>query len=322
MFGLPITNYHAVYIKKYIIAFLLLPVIVFVAGNIIVAIYIEKISVNPKSYIEKNGFPFFISSSEYIRLIKSYPYDFGASLNIHKMKRGQTYWDIATRNHISLDTIIAANPFLKSLLAEKGIEIVVPSEDGVLMAFESIYDVWRMSKLLNNEDSIKGDYLHSIFRLFSLDDMRFVFFKGSKPEIVNDHFEWLYKIRKIFQPPIKGYYTSLFGNRIDPFFHEIAFHNGIDIKARTGSPIYAAREGIATFSGWKDGFGLTVIVQHRDGYSTTYGHCSSLKVKKGDWVTTKDVVGLLGSTGRSTGPHLHFSIMRHGKAKNPLLYIW
>ena len=68
--------------------------------------------------------------------------------------------------------------------------------------------------------------------------------------------------------------------------------------------------------------GQTVVVQHPDGYVTWYGHCSSIKVKRGDWVTKKDVIALVGSTGRSTGPHLHFMVMRHGQMIDPLLFVW
>ncbi|HDP81109.1 MAG TPA: M23 family metallopeptidase, partial [Spirochaetes bacterium] len=65
-----------------------------------------------------------------------------------------------------------------------------------------------------------------------------------------------------------------------------------------------------------------VVVQHAEGYISMYGHCSSIKVKKGDWVDSDSVIALVGSTGRSTGPHLHFMLLRHGSVINPLLFIW
>ncbi|MDY6934326.1 MAG: M23 family metallopeptidase [Spirochaetota bacterium] len=322
--GFPITNYQAREMKKYLLGLLLMIVAVFLIGNIIAAIFIERIKVNAESYIIKDGFPFFKSEGEYLHLIRSYPYDLGlgTNLNIHRMRRGESYWNVAMRNNISIDTLIAANPFLTSLLAKEGIEIVVPQEEGVLMALDNFYDVWRMSKKLGYKDKIRGEYFPSIFRLFSLDDIRLVFFKAVKPEVVNNHLEGLYKIRKIFQSPIKGYYTSLYGTRIDPFLHGKHFHNGIDIRARTRTPIHPARKGIVTLSKWLDGYGKTVIIQHRDGYATVYGHCHTLKVKKGDWVEQSNIIGLVGSTGRSTGPHLHFTIMRHGRIIDPLRFIW
>lgn len=322
MDGWPITNYQIAQIKKSIKLILLIPALIIIAINIIAVIFVNRIKVNPESYIIKNGFIFFISSEDYLQLIKSYPYDFGTDLTIYKIKRGESYWDIAMRNHISIDTIIAANPFIDSLLAKEGIEIVIPHKDGVLMAFDNIFDIWRMSRILGYKDSVKGEYIPSIFRLFSLDDLRFAFFEGSKPEIVNNYLEGLYKIRKLFQTPIKGYYTSLYGNRVDPFLHGISFHRGVDIKARTGTPIYPVKEGIITSAGWHGGCGLAVIIQHIDGYISMYGHCSAINVKKGTWVEKEDILGFVGSTGRSTGSHLHFSIIRHGRVMNPLLFIW
>ncbi len=322
MRGWPITKYGIRQLKKYLCLFLISITAIFLIGNITAAIIVDKIKVNPESFIEKNGFPLFSSAEDYIDLIKSYPYDFGTQLKIHKMTRGQSFWDVAMRNHISIDTIIAANPFLDSLLAKEGTEIIIPMEDGVLFVFDNYLDLWRMSKLLGNKDSIKGDFLPAIYRLFSLDDMRFVFFKGSKPELVNNSLEQLYKIRRLFQSPISGRYTSMYGVRLDPILGRRSFHNGIDIRTKRGTPIFAAREGMVSFAGWLGRLGRSITIQHRDGYETLYGHCSAINVKKGDWVTKKDAIGTIGSTGRSTGPHLHFTIKRHGKVMNPLLFIW
>jgi len=272
--------------------------------------------------VTRDGFPIFTSQKKYIDLIKNYPHDPGVELRFHKIKHGESYWDITKRYNISIDTLIAANPFIKSLIAKKNIEIVVPARDGVLFAFNDILDVWRMKKNLNYESRITGDYLPGIFKIISTDDIRFVFYKDKRPVVVNPSLEKLYSYRDIFQAPVDGYLTSLFGDRVDPFIHAMAFHNGVDIQARYGSPIHAAKDGIVIFSGWRDGYGKTVMLQHHDGYTSLYGHCSSIKVKKGDWVKKNDVVGLIGSTGRSTGPHVHFTMMRHDKVINPLMVIW
>jgi len=76
------------------------------------------------------------------------------------------------------------------------------------------------------------------------------------------------------------------------------------------------------FTGWRGGFGNTVMIQHDEGYTTLYGHLSSISVKVGAWVTKDDIIGQVGSTGFSTGPHLHFTVMKHGQDVNPLLFIW
>ncbi|MBN2403687.1 MAG: M23 family metallopeptidase [Spirochaetes bacterium] len=322
MNGFPISNYTVWQIKKFTGIFIIILIIIFLAGNLLTAIFKDKIEINPDSYILKNGFPLFTSAEEYIKLIKSYPYDFGVQIKIYKMIQNESYWNVAMRNNISMDTLIAANPFLDSLLAKQGIEIVLPSEDGVLMPMDNLADIWRMSRIVEYEDSVKGSYVQSIFKLFSLDDIRFVFFKGAVPEIVNDSLEKLLAMKKIFQSPLAGRFTSLYGERFDPFAGGFEFHNGIDICAKMNDPIYPAREGIVSFTGWRHELGLAVIIQHLDGYETTYGHCSAINVKPGESVIKKDIIGRVGSTGRSTGPHLHFMIKRHGQLINPLIFIW
>jgi murein DD-endopeptidase MepM/ murein hydrolase activator NlpD len=322
MNGFPITNYSIWQIKKYVKIFVIILAIVFLSGNILTAIFKSRITISPGSYINKSGFVIFTSQQEYIRLIKSYPYDFGTGIKIYKIREGESYWDIITRNNISLDTLIAANPFIDSLVAKEGTEIVLPAEDGTLLPLHNLIDVWRMSRIVSNCTSIDGDYVQSFFKLFSLDDIRFAFFKGASPEIVNNSLEKLYAIRKIFRSPLAGRFTSMYGERFDPRIDGMEFHNGIDICARMGESIFPSREGIVTFTGWWYDLGQRITIQHLDGYETTYGHCSAINIKAGDHVTKKDVIGRVGSTGRSTGPHLHFMIKRHGQLINPLIFIW
>ena len=96
-------------------------------------------------------------------------------------------------------------------------------------------------------------------------------------------------------------------------------HKGIDIANNTGTPIHAARKGVVTYSGWSGAYGYLVEIAHADGESTRYAHNSRLLVKKGQVVPRGMKISLMGSTGRSTGPHLHFEIRRNGGAAvNPL----
>ncbi len=121
--------------------------------------------------------------------------------------------------------------------------------------------------------------------------------------------------------PIDGYLTSDFGDRPDPFTGEIAFHTGLDIAAEKGAPIQAAASGkVIQASDKKDGYGKCVIIEHASGFSTLYAHCSELNVKEGEYVTAGQVIAKVGSTGRSTGPHLHFSIIINEEFVDPNLY--
>jgi peptidoglycan hydrolase FlgJ len=117
--------------------------------------------------------------------------------------------------------------------------------------------------------------------------------------------------------PVDGRVSSDFGWRMDPFSGEEKFHAGIDIAAPSGREIYPVNKGRVIFSGMTQGYGNTVIIDHGDGYVTKYGHNFTNLVSLGDNVETGQVIALVGSTGRSTGPHLHFEVQHQGKRVNP-----
>lgn len=120
---------------------------------------------------------------------------------------------------------------------------------------------------------------------------------------------------------VPGRITSTYGKRNDPFTGRPDFHDGIDIAADFGSRIRPVRDGVVTFSGWQPGYGKVVIVRHGNGLETVYGHNAANLVKAGDRVNAQSVLGLLGSTGRSTGPHLHFEVRRNGRSIDPMPYL-
>ncbi|MCL1883307.1 MAG: peptidoglycan DD-metalloendopeptidase family protein [Defluviitaleaceae bacterium] len=119
---------------------------------------------------------------------------------------------------------------------------------------------------------------------------------------------------------IRGTLTSEFGNRPDPFSGRTVFHEGIDVAAPAGTRILAAEAGIVRFAGWAAGFGNYIILDHADGYSTLYAHNSRNRVSVGERVTQGQHIGDVGTTGRSTGNHLHFEIRRNGNLVNPMLF--
>lgn len=320
----PFSRYQVRQIKTYGIIFSVALVAVILLGNCITALVRDSVKVKKGSYAVKEGFPLFIDQAEYIKMVKNYPYVAGVRLMTHRLVGGESYWDVAYQNNISVDTIIAANPFITTLVPKDGIEIVVPAQDGVLLAIDDILDVRRMRNRLGFTGEVRGDYLPTPFKLISTDDIRLVFFKGSRPLLVNNDLEKLYSIKNIFRSPIKGNFTSLFGNREHPFMMDgsLRYHNGVDIISPWGTPVHPARDGMVIFTGWRGGFGNTVMVQHYEGYTTLYGHLESISVKCGDWITKDRPLGRVGSTGWSTGPHLHFTVMKHGRDLDPLLFIW
>lgn len=114
-----------------------------------------------------------------------------------------------------------------------------------------------------------------------------------------------------------GYVSSEFGGRANPFDGSGDYHPGIDIAEDYGAPIYASASGYVQRAGWYGGYGNYVNISHDYGYSTAYGHMSSIKVKDGDYVEKGQVIGYVGSTGYSTGPHLHFEVLLNGEQVNP-----
>jgi murein DD-endopeptidase MepM/ murein hydrolase activator NlpD len=120
--------------------------------------------------------------------------------------------------------------------------------------------------------------------------------------------------------PIKGYVTAGVGRRSDPFDNSLTDnHSGLDISAPYGSPVYAPADGIVTFAGQREGYGKLVVIDHKySGVITRYGHLSKINVEVGQRVYLSDVLGYVGTTGRTTGPHLHYEIWWHGHRQNPL----
>lgn len=114
--------------------------------------------------------------------------------------------------------------------------------------------------------------------------------------------------------------ASGYGWRIDPIYHTRKFHAGMDFAANTGTPVYSTANGTVIFTGWKQGYGNTVIVDHGYNYRTLYGHLSKIDTKRGKKVVRGEVIAEVGSTGKSTGPHLHYEVIYKGKHQNPINY--
>ena len=121
--------------------------------------------------------------------------------------------------------------------------------------------------------------------------------------------------------PSQGPITSQFGSRFHPVLGYSRFHAGTDFGAETGSPIQASETGIVLFSGWYGGYGNAVILDHGGGMTTLYAHASRLYVSEGETVKKGDAIAAIGSTGLSTGPHLHFEVRRNGEPVDPMNYL-
>ena len=123
------------------------------------------------------------------------------------------------------------------------------------------------------------------------------------------------------RPIRSGWQSSPYGHRIDPISGVRAWHDGVDFAGREGSDILAVASGVVSWSGHKSGYGTMVEVSHGDGLITRYAHNQENLVDVGDLVRRGDVIALMGSSGRSTGPHVHFEVFKHGRAVDPATYV-
>jgi murein DD-endopeptidase MepM/ murein hydrolase activator NlpD len=123
------------------------------------------------------------------------------------------------------------------------------------------------------------------------------------------------------RPVSKGFISSYFGERADPFDGREAFHKGVDFAGSVGEKVVAVAAGVVTWAGERSGFGKLVEINHGDGYVTRYGHNQRALVSVGQTVKRGEAVALMGSTGRSTGPHVHFEVLRNGRQVDPLSFV-
>jgi murein DD-endopeptidase MepM/ murein hydrolase activator NlpD len=121
--------------------------------------------------------------------------------------------------------------------------------------------------------------------------------------------------------PVSAPITSPYGQRVHPVTGEESFHSGVDFGAGMGTPVHAADGGVVQFAGWNDLCGKMVTIDHKNGFTTTYCHMSQLKTATGTPVSPGQTIGLVGSTGRSTGPHLHFTVRKNGETVDPMRYL-
>jgi murein DD-endopeptidase MepM/ murein hydrolase activator NlpD len=141
-------------------------------------------------------------------------------------------------------------------------------------------------------------------------------------ELFKNHDEMLKCIPAIQPVANKNlkYTASGYGMRIDPIYKTAKFHNGMDFSANIGTPVYATGDGVVKKAGWQSGYGKIIVVSHGFGYETWYAHLNKYNVRVGQKVVRGEVIGEVGNTGKSTGPHLHYEVHVKGKVVNPVNY--
>lgn len=307
---------------KKIISFSL-PVILMISGVTYSFLY------EPKRDIIHDIRAYFLTEDNYIKYMKENVEFRNVKLNYVTIQKGNNFWKIAREYKINIDTLIGINIFWEDLRAKTSQVVIVPSESGTIEFINNLTDI----KILAIEHGVhendievqKLSFLNALFSPFSQKSIPIaVFIKDARPNTRNmtANLAGKFKVREMFRSPLGGRFSSFFGNRKHPIYRKMRFHNGLDIASPYGTYIGAAREGEVSATGWMGSYGKAVVVSHEDGYKTLYGHMSVIYAKKGDRVKAGKVLGRVGSTGLSTGPHLHFTLWHNGRLLNPMDVLW
>ncbi len=235
----------------------------------------------------------------------------------YRVKAGDMIGFIADAFDVTQDTIISVNNIKQSRLIQPGQYLKIPSMPGIIYTVkkngETAVSIAEKYKVNAEKTALANNV--------SLDtELK----AGTSLFVPEAELDWATRQEingDLFKKPIHARYwlSSKYGWRDSPFNAGTrTFHGGIDMAVAQGTPIYAALDGTVTAVGYNATYGNYVIITHHSGYKTLYGHMKATACRKGNFVYTNTVIGYVGSTGMSTGPHLHFTVYKNGKTINPM----
>jgi murein DD-endopeptidase MepM/ murein hydrolase activator NlpD len=236
------------------------------------------------------------------------------------VRHGDIPGRIALQFGLSAGTILSVNNIINDRTLQIGQTLQIPNQDGILYQVKSEKTLAKIAE----EQGVTVESIIIANEIFSQQDKGIaagetLFIPGAKLdkttflEITGLLFKWPTTVHRI---------TSPYGSRPDPFgSNRRLFHAGLDIGAPYGTPVYASMAGRVSFTGYNGVYGNHVTITHGAGYKTLYGHLSKISVKEGSYVDSGQEIGKVGSTGQSTGPHLHFTVYKDGATVNPQKYL-
>ena len=233
----------------------------------------------------------------------------------YRVQRGDSVSRIAVRFGISMDAVIASNGIENARRLREGQILRIPNMDGIPHTVRRGETLSEISNMHNVPESIILDV--NDIRSNILKEGETLFIPGARmaPDALR------LSLGEQFIFPVARDITSGFGWRPDPFTGRQSFHRGIDLRGSIGTPVRAAKDGTVARLGNSRVYGQYIIMTHAGGFQTLYAHLSSFSVRQGDRVRQGAVIGAVGNTGMSTGPHLHFGIHRNGSWVNPIDFL-
>ncbi|MDR2702315.1 MAG: peptidoglycan DD-metalloendopeptidase family protein [Spirochaetaceae bacterium] len=239
----------------------------------------------------------------------------------YTVKEGDVPGGVAQQFGLSTSTLMAVNNIKNSRTLQIGKVLRVPNQDGVFYVVkkgDTLSGIATKHKAeiveIRVANELFSDNINPNTNLFipgatiAWEEERVVSSSSNGGSVVSNY---------IMVWPVQGRITSYYGYRRNPISGGRSLHDGLDIAATTGTPIKAAMAGQVISVGYDNVYGNFVLINHSGGYRTLYGHMESFATRGGTYVTTDDIIGYVGSTGQSTGPHLHFTVYKNGSSINP-----
>ncbi len=235
----------------------------------------------------------------------------------HVLASGETISGVTERYGITLTDLVGANPDLSSLdRLPVGVELLIPPGPGLLVTWSFDLDLAGVVEAYGADpvEVLRANQIHAP------GDLRpgmLLWLPNIEPVAALERLARVREMENRYVWPVHGRITSYFGRR-NIGMGTSNFHRGIDVAAPSGTAIVASRSGTVSFAGWSGSYGYLVRIRHPGGEETWYAHQSQILVSVGEYVSQNEVIGRVGSTGLSTGPHIHFEIRRNGAALDPL----
>jgi len=233
-------------------------------------------------------------------------------LALYQIQPGDDLWKVIRYTSLDMDTVAHSNRLGSSHDLRVGQWLLLPNQRGT----------WREIHAKDTMETFRQRWQMPLLHLLSV-NQKVVQIEGKRYLFVpNGQFTKLERslfLGTAFLTPLRqGKISSGFGYRLDPFTWQKSFHGGVDLAAPQGTSVFASRYGRVVHAGWCGDLGQCVRIQHDHSYETIYGHLSAILVAKNQTISYGTLVGRVGTTGRSTGPHLHFEVRHNGRHFNPL----